>query len=64
MSIILPLLFAGLLVFDFRGREARERNLYIALSAAAVLLAVFAARAAQSDHVGASLSGMISVFMR
>ena len=64
MVFILPALFAVLLFFDFGEREGRERFLYLALSVAAIILGVFAGVAASSDHVGASLSGMISIFMR
>ena len=64
MAVLLPALFAALLFFDIGERDGRERVLYLALSAVAVILSVFAGIAASSDHVGASLSGMISIFMR
>lgn len=64
MSYILPAVFSAVLFFDFRTRVGREKIAYIALGAVAVLLAVFSGIAAESDHVGASLSGMISIFMR
>lgn len=64
MGIVIPAIFLALVFFDFRRREGREKVLYIALSAAALLFGLFAGLAAKSDHVGASLSGMISIFMR
>jgi len=64
MTFILPILFTAILFFDFRGRCDGERVLYVLLSVIAIILAIFAGIMASSDHVGASLSGMISVFMR
>lgn len=64
MSIILPVVFAVLLFFDSGERESREKKLYLVLSVIAVLSGIFAGFAAKSDHIGASLSGMISIFMR
>lgn len=64
MIFILPAVFAAVLLFDFRAREGREKTIYITLAFAAVALAFIAGSAAESDHVGASLSGMISIFMR
>ncbi len=64
MSYVLPTVFLAVLFLDFRTREGRERKAYIVLGAVALLLAVFSGIAAESDHVGASLSGMISIFMR
>lgn len=64
MIFILPLVFSAILFFDFRERGGREKKLWLALSFLAIALSFFASRAADGDHIGASLSGMISVFMR
>lgn len=64
MSYVLPAVFLAALLFDFRAREGKEKRTYIVLGAVSLLLAVFSGIAAESDHVGASLSGMISIFMR
>ena len=64
MIFILPLVFSAVILFDSRGRKGRERKLWLALAALALILSFFASRAADGDHIGASLSGMISVFMR
>lgn len=64
MVFILPAIFAVVVFLDLRGRQGCEKTLYIALSVIAVTAAVFAGYAAKNDHVGASLSGMISIFMR
>ncbi len=64
MIFILPAIFAAVVFLDFRSRQGREKTLYIALSVLAVTASVFAGYAAKNDHVGASLSGMISIFMR
>lgn len=64
MIFILPLVFSAILLFDFRGRCGREKKLWLALSLLALALSFFASRAADGDHIGASFSGMISVFMR
>lgn len=64
MSYALPAAFLAALFIDFRAREGKEKRAYIALGAISLLLAVFSGIAAESDHVGASLSGMISIFMR
>ncbi|MBE6964811.1 MAG: hypothetical protein IJB42_04360 [Oscillospiraceae bacterium] len=64
MSYVLPAVFLAALFFDFRAREGKEKRAYIVLGVISLLLAVFSGIAAESDHVGASLSGMISIFMR
>lgn len=64
MIFILSLIFSAVILFDSQGRSGRERKLWIALSCLALILSFFASRAADGDHIGASLSGMISVFMR
>ena len=50
--------------FSDEKRFKLWRKLWIALSCLALILSFFASRAADGDHIGASLSGMISVFMR
>ena len=64
MEFVLPVVFTGVLFPGFRERSGKEKVIYITLSAVAVILSVFAARAARDDHIGASLAGMISIFMR
>lgn len=64
MLFLLLAVFAVILFFDFGAREGGERKIYIALIAVSVVLAFAAGIAAENDHVGASLSGMISIFMR
>lgn len=64
MGFVLPVIFAAVLFLDFRDRRGREKILYIVLALLAAAASVFAGYAAKSDHVGASLSGMISIFMR
>lgn len=64
MSVILPIIFAVVLLSDRRGRTGMEKYIYIALAVIAVLLALPAGILANYDHVGASLSGVISIFMR
>lgn len=65
MSFLTPVIFSSLLIFDIKGREkGKERNICISLSAIAVILSLLAAFLSDRDHIGASLSGMISIFMR
>ena len=64
MSIVLFFVSASILFLDSKGREKREKAMYIFLAAVSVILAFAAGLAAENDHVGASLSGMISIFMR
>ena len=64
MIFVLPVIFGVVLFFGLGDTQGREKTLYIALAALAVMAAVFAGYAAKNDHVGASLSGMISIFMR
>ena len=65
MSLIIPVVFFLFLFAEGRGKEkGREKNMYILLSVAAVLASFVAAILAGQDHIGASLSGMISIFMR
>lgn len=65
MSRFIPVIFCALLLFDIRGREkGKGRNMYIFLSVLTVIASFVAAYLAAEDHIGASLSGMISIFMR
>ncbi len=64
MRILLPAAFLLILCVGGKGLEGREKRLYLSLSVVSFLLAVAAGVAAESDHVGASLSGVISIFMR
>ena len=65
MSILIPIVYLILLLFDIRTfSEGREKRVYILISVIAVTAACFAAVFAKRDHIGASLSGMISIFMR
>ena len=64
MGFVLSAVFAAIMYFDFHGREGREQSLYLVLSALAIILSFIAGTLAARDHVGATLSGMISIFMR
>lgn len=64
MAIALTFLYAVLLLPGIFSREGKERTVYIALSAIALIFAAIAGSILRSDHVGASLSGMVSIFMR
>lgn len=64
MGIVLPLIYILVIMTDRRMRTGRERYIFLALAAVSVLLAVPAGIMANYDHVGASLSGIISIFMR
>ena len=64
MSILLPAAFLIILYIGGKELRGKEKRLYISLSIVSVLLAFAAGTAAESDHVGASLSGVISIFMR
>ncbi len=62
---ILPAIYGALLFFertDFTGK--RERYLYRVLVIIALVLSLPASYALSLDHVGASLSGLVSVFSR
>lgn len=64
---IIPLCYLLLLTFDWTSSRKhiskKERVLYLFLATLALLSSFFAAYRAQSDHVGASLSGMLSLFI-
>ena len=64
MGMFLGFIYLLILLPAVSGKEGREKKLYIALSVLAVISAYFAGRFMLTDHVGASLSGMISIFMR
>lgn len=64
MAVGLVLIYSVFLIPGVFRREGRERVVYIVLSAVAVLFAVIAGSILRTDHVGASLSGMVSIFMR
>ena len=65
MSFLIPVIFSSLLFFDTRVRESgKEKNIYVLLAFIAAVLSVIAAFLSNRDHIGASLSGMISIFMR
>ncbi len=64
MAILLSAISLILLLPGIREREGREKKLYVALLCIAVAAGYAAGAFAVSDHVGASLSGMISIFMR
>ncbi len=64
MVIILPAIYIAVILLDRRGRDGREKMLYAILAVLAVVLGIPAGKGAGLDHVGASLSGMVSLFMR
>ncbi len=64
MAFILPVIYISVLLLDRRERCGREKIMYAILAAIAVALGIPAGIGAGLDHVGASLSGMISLFMR
>jgi len=64
MAVFFSLFCIALLIRGAFIREGRERVMYVALSVAAVIFSFFAGSIVRSDHVGASLSGMVSIFMR
>lgn len=64
---IIPLCYLLFLTFDWHASRKhiskKERILYLILALLAILSSLFAAYRAQSEHVGASLSGMLSLFI-
>ena len=64
MAFLLPVIYIAVLFLDRRERSGREKIIYIILASVAVALGIPAGIGARLDHVGASLSGMISLFMR
>ena len=64
MGSFLAVIYALILAPGIVLREGREKVLYAVLFALSLVAAFAAGRAAQSDHIGASLSGMVSIFMR
>lgn len=64
MAVGLVLIYSAFLIPGVFRREGRERVVYIVLSALALVSAIVAGSILRTDHVGASLSGMVSIFMR
>ena len=64
MRVFILIIYIATLFLGFQSREGGERTLYLALSLIALVSAVLAGSFLGSDHIGASLSGMISIFMR
>ncbi len=64
MGILLALIYALFIIPGFFRREGREKVLYTVLFAISLVAAFVAGVAARQDHIGASLSGMVSIFMR
>ncbi|MBQ6846222.1 MAG: hypothetical protein IJO61_03740 [Oscillospiraceae bacterium] len=65
MSLLIPVVFCTILFFDGKGHDrGNGRKMYIFLSVLAACASLAAAFLAGKDHIGASLSGMISIFMR
>lgn len=68
--LIVPILYAAILLFDYllvtpkHSATRGERILYRVLITLALLVSVPTSIALQLDHVGASLSGLISLFSR
>ena len=64
MGILLALIYVLLLAPGIFRREGKERVLYTVLFAISLITAFVAGAMARQDHIGASLSGMVSIFMR
>lgn len=64
MGLLLVLIYILFLVRGFLKREGRERVLFGVLSLLSLALAYVAGEFVKGDHIGASLSGMVSIFMR
>lgn len=64
MGILLVLVTAVIAFFGAQSRRGREKKIYIAISVIAAAAGYAAGIFAEADHVGASLSGMVSIFMR
>lgn len=65
--ILIPLIYCALLALDgIKKHEAshRERIVYRTLAIIAIALSFPTALASRLDHVGASLSGFVSMFSR
>ena len=65
--LLVPVIYLALLIGDAKLRRRkftrRERVIYVILGAIAVASAVPASVGLDFDQVGASLSGMVSLFM-
>ena len=64
MGFLLAFIYVLVLSPGVFCREEREKMLYSALFAIAIVAAFVAGNAAREDHIGATLSGMVSIFMR
>lgn len=64
MWVLVSLIYLAFLFVGLRRREGRERVIYLVLAIVSVISASLAGSFLGADHVGASLSGMISIFMR
>ncbi len=64
MTYVLLLISLVFMLPGIKRREGREKKLYIALLCVVAATGLIAGGFAASDHIGASLSGMISIFMR
>lgn len=64
MGIVFSLICIVLLLFGRRVREGKEKTIYEVLCFLGAMLWVFAFFKERGDHIGASLSGIISIFMR
>ena len=64
MGIVFSLICIALLVFGRRASGGREKTVYEALCLLGAMLWIFAFFKERGDHIGASLSGIISIFMR
>ena len=64
MGIVFSIICIVLLVYGRRENNGREKTVYEVLCLLGAMLWVFAFFKERGDHVGASLSGIISIFMR
>ncbi len=64
MGVVFSLICVAMFIFGGRAREGEEKKTYKLLCLIGAVLWVIAFFKEQGDHVGASLSGMISIFMR
>ncbi len=64
VGLLLVVIYMAFLIRGFLKREGREKVLFGVLSLLSLVLAYVAGEFAKGDHIGASLSGMVSIFMR
>ena len=64
MGVFLLMVYVPFLVSGVFRREGREKILYVVLFAISLVASFAAGILARQDHIGASLSGMVSIFMR